>query len=270
MLNSLRTDSKQVLEQINSAIASIDDSMEQFRFREAQNTFMDIARIGNKYLTENEPWRKIKEDESHTSETLVVSAQIMAKLAIVSEPFLPFTSNKLKELLQINLNEWSMSLQDVLLPSGHVLNEPTFLFEKIEDDLIEKQIEKLRSTAAQNKESVPYTPEALKEYITFEDFLSMDMRVSTILEAEKMPKTKKLMKLLVDTGLDKRTIISGIADQYEPEALIGKQVLVLVNLSPRDMKGVTSQGMILLAEDGEGKLTFVVPEQSTQNGSTVK
>jgi len=266
----LRSDSKDVFEQINTLIRAIDESLEHFRFREAQNLFMDVARAGNKYLTENEPWKRIRDNAEHTAETLAVSAQIMAKLAILSEPFLPFSSTKLFALLKTQKMDWSYLNQNFLIESGHQLAIPQFLFEKIEDDAIEFQVQKLQKSAEENKKSTVMNVEEAKEIITFEEFLSMDIRVSTILEAEKIAKTKKLIKLLVDTGLDKRTIVSGIAEQYEPESLIGKQVVVLVNLAPRDLKGIQSQGMILLAEDADGKLTFVSPESLTQNGATVK
>lgn len=266
----LRVDSVQVFNNINDLIRQIDEALEQFRFREAQNLFMDIARAGNKYLTENEPWKKFKEYPSHAAETLSVSSQIMAKLAIVSGPFLPFTSEKLFGMLNLDKQKWDSALNNTLLPADHHIEKPSFLFEKIEDNPITFQIEKLHKTAEENKAEMILPVEPPREHISYDDFLKMDIRISIILEAEKVPKTKKLMKLLVDTGLDKRTIVSGIADQYEPEAIIGKQVIVLANLAPRDLKGITSHGMILLAEDSKGNLIFVTPETLTQNGSTVK
>jgi methionyl-tRNA synthetase len=267
---NIRADSREVFESINKLVHSIDDSLSNFRFREAMNCFMDVARAGNKYLTDNEPWKKQKDDPSHTAETLAVSAQIMAKLAVLSQPFLPFSSQKLFEMIGIEKRDWSYSCIDFVLQAGHQLGQPIFLFEKIEDEAIQLQIEKLKQAAETNKAEQVLPVEQAKTLVSFEEFSLMDIRISTILEAEKVAKTKKLMKLLVDTGLDKRTIVSGIADQYEPEVLIGKQVVVLANLAPRDIKGIISLGMILLAEDGDGKLTFVSPESITQNGSTVK
>ena len=268
--SNLRSDSLEVYKSINHLVSSIDDSLAHFKFREALNYFMDVARAGNKYLTENEPWKKQKVEPLHAAETLAVSAQIMARLAVLSEPFLPFSSTKLLEMIGIEKMDWSFSCVDSILSVGHQLGQPQFLFEKIEDEAIEFQVEKLHKAAQSNKEAQALPAEKAKEVVTFEDFSSMDIRISTILEAEKVPKTKKLMKLLVDTGIDKRIIVSGIADQYEPEALVNKQVIVLANLAPRDIKGITSQGMILLAEDSSGKLTFVTPESFAQNGSTVK
>lgn len=265
-----RPDSIEALHQISGLISEIETSLEQFRFREALNLFMDVARTGNKYLTENEPWKKQKVDPSHAAETLFVSTQIAAKLAILGEPFLPFSCTKINSLLNISVRSWDDSKKDILVPAKHKINEPTFLFEKIEDDAISFQIEKLRLSAELNKANIQLPVEQAKNLICFDDFAAMDIRIATILEAEKVPKTKKLMKLLLDTGIDKRTIVSGIADQYEPDTLIGKQVVVLVNLAPRDLKGIQSEGMILLAEDGQGKLTFVEPTQHIQNGSTVK
>jgi methionyl-tRNA synthetase len=270
LASQLREDSVQVFSNINALIRQIDEALEQFRFREAQNLFMDIARAGNKYLTENEPWKKIKEYPSHAAETLSVSAQIMAKLAIISEPFLPFSSEKLFGMLNLNKQTWDSAFNNILLPANQHLGKPSFLFERIEEDVISFQIEKLRKTAEENKAELTLPVEPPREHISYDDFLKMDIRISTILEAEKVPKTKKLMKLLVDTGLDKRTIVSGIADQYDPESIIGKQVIVLANLAPRDLKGITSHGMILLAEDSKGKLIFVTPDTFAQNGSTVK
>jgi methionyl-tRNA synthetase len=269
-LKQLRNDSLQAFTRINELIRQIDEALEQFRFREAQNLLMDIARTGNKYLTENEPWKKIREEPSHAAETLSVSSQIMAKLAIVTEPFLPFSSEKLFGMLNLKKQNWDSALNNTILLAGHCLDKPSFLFEKIEDNAITFQVEKLHNTAEENKAESTLPVEPLREFITYDDFMKMDIRISTILEAEKVPKTKKLMKLLVDTGLDKRTIVSGIADQYEPEALIGKQVIVLANLAPRDLKGITSHGMILLAEDSKGNLIFVTAETFAQNGSTVK
>lgn len=269
-VDTMRSDSREALEQISNLVRNIDDALGNFRFREAQNLFMDVARVGNKYLTENEPWKKQKEDPAHTDETLGISAQIMAKLAILSEPFLPFSSDKLYKMLQIEPKDWSYACIDKIIPAGHQLGQPQFLFERIEDSAIQFQIEKLNKTLEANKENETIPQEPEKDLISFEDFNTLDLRISTILEAEKVPKTKKLLKLLVDTGLDKRTIVSGIADQYEPETLIGKQVVVLLNLAPRELKGITSNGMILLSEDSNGTLTFVTPETLTQNGATVK
>ncbi len=269
-IKNLRPDSRELFSHINEIVASMDHALENFRFREALNCFMDVARAGNRYLTENEPWKKYKENPAHASETLAVSAQIMTKLAVLSEPFLPFSSKALFDMIGLEKKDWSYSCIDFILSTGHQLGQPKFLFEKIEDEAIEIQIRKLKIIAEANKSAQPLPIVEQKKSVTFDEFTAMDIRIATIVEAEKVAKTKKLMKLLVDTGIDKRTIVSGIADQYEPEQIIGKQVAVLVNLAPRDLKGITSQGMILLAEDSKGKLIFVTPESSIQNGSTVK
>lgn len=266
----LRQDSVDVLEKINSLICEIEKSIEAFRFREALSLFIEIARQGNKYLTDNEPWKKQKIDAEHCAETLAVSVQIMAKLTIVSEPFLPFTSNKLISLLNLKAEKWEQSKSNNLLNDAHVINKPEFLFDKIEDDVINAQIDKLQKTAEDNKNKEVIKAIESKPEVIFDDFAKMDLRISTILEAEKVAKTKKLMKLLVDTGIDKRVIVSGIADQFEAESLIGKQVVVLINLAARELKGNISQGMILLAEDANGKLSFVTPESVVRNGSCVK
>jgi len=269
-INTLRNDSSNVFQQIHSLIENMEESFEQFRFREAQNLFMDVARAGNKYLTENEPWKKQKEEPAHAAETLAVSAQIMAKLAVLSEPFLPFTSEKLFTMLNLSKQDWSLAYNNTILAAEHKLNPPQFMFERIEDDAIEAQVEKLRKTEEENKAAEQEPVNEAKQAVSFEDFTAMDIRIATILEAEKVPKTKKLLKLLVDTGIDKRTIVSGIAEHYEPEQLPGKQVVVLINLAPRELKGITSEGMILLAEDSNGKMVFVTPEALFQNGASVK
>jgi len=267
---NVRTDSVDVLNNINSLTTEIERSLENFRFREALSYFIDIARQGNKYLTENEPWKKQKLDAEHCTETITVSAQIMAKLAIVSQPFLPFTSKKLSKLLNFYAESWEISKNNILLNQEHEINTPEFLFEKIEDEVIDLQIEKLRRTAIENSSKQDFVPVETKAEISFDDFNKMDLRIATILEAEKVAKTKKLMKLIVDTGIDKRVIISGIADQFEANEIIGKQVLVLINLAPKDLKGYKSHGMILLSEDSSGKLSFVVPESKLKNGLIVK
>jgi methionyl-tRNA synthetase len=269
-IDTLRIDSSNVFQQINSLIENMEDSFEQFRFREAQNLFMDVARAGNKYLTDNEPWKKHKEDPAHAAETLAVSAQIMAKLAVLSEPFLPFTSEKLFAMLNLSKQNWALAYDNTIIGSNHKLNTPQFMFDRIEDDAINAQVEKLRKTEEENKAAQQEPVNPAKQAISFEDFSTMDIRIATILEAEKVAKTKKLLKLIVDTGIDKRTIVSGIAEHYEPEQLPGKQVVVLINLAPRELKGITSEGMILLAEDSNGKMVFVTPEALFQNGASVK
>lgn len=247
----------------------IANSLENYRFREALNEFMNLARLGNKYLTETEPWKVFKTDAERVKTILNISLQICANLALLAEPFLPFTSKKLLKMLNLSVSNWEVAGDSKLLLAGHQLNEPEFLFEKIEDEQIEEQVQKLLDTKIENnKNNVRIAPQ--KEDITFDDFVKMDIRTATIVEAEKIAKTKKLLKLLVDTGIDKRTIVSGIAEHYNAEELIGQKVSVLVNLAPRMLKGIESQGMILMAENAEGKLCFVQPSEDFNNGSEIK
>ncbi|MBU1012039.1 MAG: methionine--tRNA ligase [Bacteroidetes bacterium] len=247
----------------------IANSLENYRFREALNEFMNLARLGNKYLTETEPWKVFKTDTERVKTILNISLQICANLALLAEPFLPFTSKKLLKMLNLSVSNWEAAGDSKLLLAGHQLNEPEFLFEKIEDEQIEAQVQKLLDTKVENnKNNVKIAPQ--KEDITFDDFVKMDIRTATIVEAEKITKTKKLLKLLVDTGIDKRTIVSGIAEYYNAEEIIGQKVSVLVNLAPRMLKGIVSQGMILMAENAEGKLCFVKPSEDFNNGSEIK
>ncbi|MBC2843697.1 methionine--tRNA ligase [Winogradskyella flava] len=246
--------------------AVVASSIERYRFREASQELMNLARLGNKYLADEEPWKTIKTDEERTKTVMFVALQIASALGILCEPFLPFTSEKLKRILcHSNLDsepKWDeVSNKDVFLPPGHVITKgkPELLFSKIEDAEIEKQIQKLEANKKAN-EAAKKTVEPQKEEISFDDFTKLDIRVGTILEAEKMPKTKKLLVLKVDTGIDTRTIVSGIAESFKPEDIIGKHVTVLINLAPRKLRGVESQGMILMTEDKMGNLVFVNPD----------
>jgi methionyl-tRNA synthetase len=245
----------------------ISSSIERYRFREAQQELMNLARLGNKYLADEEPWKTIKLNEARTQSIMFVALQIASALATISEPFLPFTSAKLKTILNINSieieNSWNdISSKDILLPSNHKIGEAELLFSKIEDDEIQKQLDKLISSKAEN-EAENKKMEPLKETITYEDFSKLDIRVGTILEAEKMPKANKLLILKVDTGIDVRTIVSGIAESFDIKDIIGKKVTVLTNLAPRVLRGVESQGMILMTENSQGKFVFVNPDTST-------
>ncbi|WP_350289165.1 methionine--tRNA ligase [uncultured Croceitalea sp.] len=260
------------LEQLQKFPEIISNSLERYRFREASQELLNLARLGNKYLADEEPWKLIKIDEKRTKTIMYVALQIAAALATLSEPFLPFTSNKLKHILNVGSNDsleanhiknsWKdISRKETLLPSGHRIHKSELLFRKIEDKEIAAQLEKLEATKKAN-EQMSKEVEAQKETITFEDFTKLDMRVGTIIEAEKMPKANKLLVLKVDTGLDTRTIVSGIAESFKPEEIIGKQVTVLVNLAPRKLRGVESEGMILMTENAEGKLVFVNPDEA--------
>jgi methionyl-tRNA synthetase len=260
----------ETLAAIKAYPAVIESSIERYRFREASQELMNLARLGNKYLADEEPWKLIKTDEVRTKTILFVALQISSALATLCEPFLPFTSTKLKDILSVSSsgvqNQWpDISTKDVLLPSGHQIEKGALLFSKIEDKTIEEQLEKLEASKRVN-EAANKTIEPQKDIITFEDFTKLDMRVGTILEAEKMPKTKKLLILKVDTGIDIRTIVSGIAESFTPEEVVGKQVTVLVNLAPRALRGVESEGMILMTETAEGKLVFVNPGTTVKSG----
>jgi methionyl-tRNA synthetase len=249
---------------------SIGKSIERYRFREASQELMNLARLGNKYLADEEPWKVIKLDAERVKTIMYVALQISAALAVVSKPFLPFTSDKLKGILNVNENlSWEdVTIKDVLLPGTHQINKAELLFSKIEDKAIEVQVEKLQATKIANEQENKVI-EPQKETIEFDDFTKLDIRIGTILEAEKVAKTKKLLKLKVDVGIDIRTIVSGIAESFSPEDIIGQQVSVLVNLAPRKIRGVESQGMILMTDTPDGKLAFVEPEKAVKNGQEI-
>ena len=246
----------------------IDSSIERYRFREALNELMNLARMGNKYLTDMEPWKLVKLDPEKVKEIIFVSLQIVTNLAILSEPFLPFTSRKLSTMLNIGEYKWKDAGSADILKTGHKINKPELLFERIEDSAIEQQVQKLMDTKLNSLE--PLSAKKSKSEIEFDDFMKMDIRTGTIIEAEKVAKTKKLLKLVVDTGIDKRTVVSGIAEYYDAEKIVGNKVSILVNLAPRKLRGIESQGMILMAEDKDGKLSFVSPVDDVQNGSEIK
>lgn len=258
----------QTIEQIKQYPEKIGRSIEQYRFREALNELMNLARLGNKYLTENEPWKTIKTDPERTATVLNISLQICANLALLSEPFLPFTAEKLRGMLNQDKVFWYQAGNSELLEEGKQINPAQLLFEQIDDKQIEAQLEKLQQTKKAN-ELASATVEPQKANIEYDDFAKMDIRVGTILAAEKVAKTKKLLKLTIDTGIDQRTIVSGIAEYYSPEEIIGKQVSVLVNLAPKALKGIESQGMILMAENLDGSLSFISPEKPIRNGGTI-
>ena len=266
---------EQTLATLRAYPAVIASSIEKYRFREAQGELMNLARLGNKYLADEEPWKLIKTDEERVKTVMFVALQIASALATLSEPFLPFTSAKLKSILNISDAEngqdstWDeISTKHILLNSGHKIGKAELLFSKIEDEQIQKQLDKLEATKAAN-EAENKKAEPQKETATFEDFTKMDLRVGTITEATKMPKADKLLVLKVDTGIDTRTIVSGIAKSFKPEDIIGKKVTVLVNLAPRKLRGVESEGMILMTENAEGKLVFLNPDEDNVNNGTI-
>ncbi|MFN3404831.1 MAG: methionine--tRNA ligase [Cytophagaceae bacterium] len=259
---------QEVISKVKEYPGKIAASIESFRFREALSFMMDLARTGNKYLADTEPWKLIKTDEQRVKTILNLSLQIAANLTIVCEPFLPFTACKLAGMLNTGKFTWNDAGRMDIIKAGSPVKEAELLFDKVEDSTIEQQIKKLHDTKAANEKEQAKTAE-MKSEVTYDDFTKMDLRVATILEAEKVAKTKKLLKLKLDTGIDIRTVVSGIAEYYEPENIIGKQVCLLANLAPRDIKGIQSQGMILMAEDADGKLSFVKPENAVMNGSQI-
>jgi methionyl-tRNA synthetase len=259
----------ETLAAISTIKNEVEKSLESFRFREALKNAMDLARLGNKYLADEEPWKIWKTDPKRVETILNVCLQISANLTIVLEPFLPFSMEKLRGFLNFEKQDWSRLGNTELLAAGHQTNKPELLFEKIEDSVVEAQLQKLLDTKKAN-ELAEAKAKPAKESIEFDDFGKMDIRIGTVLEAEKVAKTKKLLKLKIDTGFDKRTVVSGIAEYYEPEDLIGKQVSILVNLEPKKLRGIESQGMILCAENADGTLSIVSPDKQVKNGSEVK
>jgi methionyl-tRNA synthetase len=266
----------QVLYQLKAYPAVISNSIEKYRFREAQGEMMNIARLGNKYLADEEPWKMVKTNPGRVKTQMYVALQIAVALQVLCEPFLPFTSQKLGQILNVipsavegNINWKMVSETSELLKSGHKIGESEILFPQIEDEEIQKQIDKLEATKTANKmENKVVEPQ--KDLIQFEDFAKIDLRTGTILDAEKMPKANKLLILKVDTGIDVRTIVSGIAEHFSPEEIIGKRVTVLVNLAPRNLRGVDSQGMILMTNLPDGKLIFVNPDvNGVDNGESI-
>lgn len=271
---------EQTIAELKAYPAVIASSIEKYRFREAQGELMNLARLGNKYLADEEPWKLIKTDEERVKTVMYVALQIASALATLSEPFLPFSSAKLQKMLNFTdaenklsgeeYSQWDkIATRDSLLPAGHQIGKAELLFSKIEDAQIQQQLEKLEATKTANA-AEDKVVEPQKETATFEDFTKMDLRIGTIIEAHKMPKTKKLMMIKVDTGLDQRTVVSGIAEHYKAEEIIGKKVTVLANLAPRKLRGVESEGMILMTENAAGKLVFVNPdEDGVEPGATI-
>jgi len=261
---------KETIAELRQIKAQLERNIENYHFREALKDAMNFARIGNKYLADTEPWKVVKTDPERVKTILNIALQITANTAIAIEPFMPFTAAKMISMLNVEKYSWEQMGQMDLVAAGHTIGKAELLFEKIEDETIQKQLYKLAAIkeanlAAEKAQDV----EGQKDNVSFDDFQKMDIRVSTILKAEKVAKTKKLLKLLVDTGIDQREIISGIAEHFTPEELIGKQVLVLVNLEPRELKGTLSRGMILMAEDATGKLRLLQPNEPTHNGAIV-
>ena len=265
--NQLTDYDKQLLNKLKKLKTQIEQELETFHFRQAVNSAMNFSRLGNKYLAETEPWKLWKHDKERVKTILYLANQIVASLSILLEPFLPFSANKIRQMLNIEKPlSWDKIAELDLIKPNHKLGQIKLLFEQISDEQIEKQLEKLhKSKAMENTKKL----EPLKKEISYDDFAKMDIRVATIKQAEDLPKSKKLLKLTVDTGLDTRTILAGIKEQYKPQELIGKKVVILANLKPRKMMGYQSQGMVLMANDPDGKFVFITTEQDVENGSYI-
>lgn len=268
-LGELTNFDKETLAEIPKLKSGIEKNLEVFRFRDALRDAMNVARLGNKYLADTEPWKLFKSEPERVATILNISLQICANIAILAEPFLPFTSDKLSQMLNVKSLGWENGGKADLLPVGHQIGKAELLFEKIEDEVVDKQLAKLQATKAANEANAVKAVEPQKETITYEDFMRMDIRISTVLAAEVVPKTQKLLKLEIDTGIDKRTIVSGIAEYFKPEDVVGRQVCVLVNLEPRKIRGIVSHGMILMAKNSDGSLRFVQPNEAVDSGSGV-
>ena len=264
-LGGLITIDQKVIIELKEIPKQVEMDIRAFRFRDALSKAMSLARLGNKYLAETEPWKLIKSNPERVKTIMNISLQITANLTIILEPFMPKKSKELASLLNIDLKNWDNAGNENLISEGHQINKPNILFTKIEDDKIEKQIEKLESSSRKQSKYPP-----MKEKITFDEFSKMDIRVGLIKAAEKVEKADKLLKLTVDTGIDVRTVVSGIAEYFKPEDIVGKKVSVLLNLTPRKIRGVESQGMILMAETEEGELSFVAPTKEINPGNIIR
>lgn len=274
MRGSLHESDRICLEAVKAAPGLVKESLERYRFREALSHVMDLARAGNKHLADTEPWKLYKTDPERTATILNVALELTAALSYLCEPFLPFTATRLREMLNLPVKNWTEAFQHTELHKGHELGQASLLYDKIEDEAIAVQLARLETIKKAIMESTPSAAEEstlkpFRETTTYEDFSKMDLRVATIIAAEKVEKADKLLKLTLDTGLDRRTVVSGIALHFSPEEIIGKQVTLLANLAPRKIRGIESQGMILMAEDREGKLVFVQPGRKTDEGSTI-
>ena len=260
---------KAIIEEFVNVKSEVEKLLDQFKFREAQKEAMNLARIGNRYLAETEPWKLAKSDLSRVATILNISLQLVANLSIAFEPFLPFSSKKLRSMLAYEEFKWENLGRTDLLPEGHELGEVGLLFEKIEDDAIQAQLDRLARIKKEN-EAANYKANPVRPDCTFDDFLKLDMRVGTVLECTKVPKADKLLQFKIDDGLETRTILSGIAKHFKPEELVGKQVCFIANLPPRTMRGIVSEGMILSAEDNEGRLSLLTVEPKAKPGSEIK
>ena len=265
----LTDDDKATLAELAGVKEKIENLLDNFKFRDAQKEAMNIARLGNKYITDCEPWKVWKTDPKRVETILYVCLQVVANLAIAFEPFLPMSSKRLRDMIGMDSCEWDNLGRTDLIEAGHKLGTPSLLFEKIEDDAVEAQVQKLLKTKEANA-AAAYRANPVRDAISYDDFGKLDIRVGTVLECTKVPKADKLLQFLIDDGLDKRTILSGIAKYYKPEELVGKQVCFIANLAPRKIRGIESQGMILSAENNDGNLSVVTVMREVKPGSEVK
>ena len=268
-VNELTDYDRDTLKEFSDVKAEVEKLLDVFKFRDAQKEAMNLARIGNKYLADTEPWKLAKTDMPRVATILNIALQLVANLAIAFEPFLPFSSEKLRKMLNMEHFDWDELGHTDLLAAGHQLATPELLFEKIEDDVVEQQVQKLLDTKKANEEA-NYKANPIRENIAFDDFMKLDIRVGTVLECQKVPKADKLLQFKIADGLENRTIVSGIAHYYKPEDLVGKQVCFVANLAPRKLKGIVSEGMILSAENFDGSLSVVTTLSEVKPGSEVK
>ncbi|MBS9768932.1 MAG: methionine--tRNA ligase subunit beta, partial [Flavobacteriaceae bacterium] len=266
-VSELTEQDKEVLTELPILLEETAKQLDEFHFREGLKVMMNIARLGNKYLAETEPWKLWKTEPERVATILNVSLQIVGCLSMAMEPFLPFAGKNLREMLQVELKNWN-EIKDFHLAEGHQLGKPALLFAKIEDEEIQAQVDKLEQTKIANAENEVKLP-PIKDEVDYDTFCKLDLRVGTIKTAERVPKTDKLLKLTIDIGSEVRTVVSGIAKDYEPEKVIGTQVTLLTNLAPRKIRGILSQGMILMAENTDGKLAFVSPDKEVNSGSGI-
>jgi methionyl-tRNA synthetase len=261
----LSENDRELLSELKRIPERISELIYAYKFREAQAEAMNLARLGNKYLADQEPWKFIKTYSERVKTILNLSLQITANLSIVFQPFLPKTAAKLQEILGVNYSSWNFAGSHELLKESSRINNPVILFAKIEDEMVQNEIDKLKN---QNEKIIDFPKQ--KELVLFEDFSKMDIRLGKILSAEKVEKADKLLQLTVDTGIDIRTVVSGIAEHYNPSEIIGKTVAILLNLAPRKIRGIESQGMILMAENEEGELSFMIPEKLFGSGGEIR
>jgi methionyl-tRNA synthetase len=259
---------QEVIKRIGEIPLEIEKALDSFKFREALALYIELARTGNKYLADTEPWKLIKENPPRVATILNIAIQIVAKLATFGSPFIPFSTNKIFDMLNLEIADWDDAKKDILVSEEHQIKNPYLLFEKIEDDVVKTQVKKLEQTRTDNMEEISAYP-PIRPEVVYDDFAKLDMRVGKVLSAEKIEKSKKLLKLQVDIGVETRTVLSGIAEQFTPEDVVGKKVIFLANLQPRKMMGIDSQGMILMSEDKDGVFRFLAPDGDADNGSTV-